>query len=487
MGSITIKIESFLLDTHGSDTMIKHGVLHSYSSVVSLVQRLIDLVIITCSLWVVHLLQQHEWTLKSSFSLLSVLVVFLLFAETGSLYRSWRGVGLAAEVQHAVATWGVSCLVISTVDFYVARIPVLSSGIILEWFLVTLTFLVVFRVSLRLVIGAFRSKGYNQRVAAIVGVNTVALHLAEQLNLSPWLGIRVAGFYDDIEQGEFLIGNLKLKVLGELEQLVNDARGGKIDRVYIALSMKNEKRIRYLVSELSDTTCSVLLVPDVFTFNLLHSRSLEVNGIPLISIFDTPMVGLNAFIKRIEDVFLASVILFLISPALSVIAIAVKLTSAGPVIFKQKRYGIDGKSIEVWKFRSMTVMEDGAKVTQATQNDARLTPIGSFLRRTSLDELPQFINVLKGDMSIVGPRPHAVAHNEEYRKLIKGYMLRHKVKPGITGWAQVNGWRGETDTLDKMAKRVEFDLEYIRSWSLWLDLKIVFFTIFKGFINKNAY
>ncbi len=169
------------------------------------------------------------------------------------------------------------------------------------------------------------------------------------------------------------------------------------------------------------------------------------------------------------------------------LALLVKLTSKGPVLFKQKRYGLDGRAIEVWKYRSMTVMEDGDNILQAKKNDTRLTFIGSFLRRLSLDELPQFFNVLQGSMSIVGPRPHAVVHNEEYRKLIKGYMLRHKVKPGITGWAQINGWRGETDTLEKMQKRVEFDLEYIRNWSLLFDLKIVILTVFKGFYNRNAY
>jgi putative colanic acid biosynthesis UDP-glucose lipid carrier transferase len=210
-------------------------------------------------------------------------------------------------------------------------------------------------------------------------------------------------------------------------------------------------------------------------------------GIPTISIYDSPIDGSNAIIKRIEDVILSTLILVLISPVLIGLAIAVKVTSKGPVFFKQNRYGIDGKPIKVWKFRSMNVMEDGAKVTQATKNDSRFTPIGQFIRKTSLDELPQFLNVLQGQMSIVGPRPHAVAHNEQYRSLVDGYMLRHKVKPGITGWAQINGWRGETDTLDKMEKRIEFDLEYIQNWSLALDLKIVFLTIFKGFINKNAY
>ncbi|HBV2999050.1 TPA: exopolysaccharide biosynthesis polyprenyl glycosylphosphotransferase, partial [Klebsiella pneumoniae] len=179
--------------------------------------------------------------------------------------------------------------------------------------------------------------------------------------------------------------------------------------------------------------------------------------------------------------------LLFISPILLIIACLIKLTSPGPIIFKQTRYGMDGKPIKVWKFRSMSVMENDNKVIQATKNDIRITKVGRLLRRTSLDELPQFFNVLFGGMSIVGPRPHAVAHNEQYRNLIEGYMLRHKVKPGITGWAQINGWRGETDTLEKMEKRVEFDLEYIREWSIWLDLKIIFLTIFKGFINKSAY
>ena len=191
--------------------------------------------------------------------------------------------------------------------------------------------------------------------------------------------------------------------------------------------------------------------------------------------------------KRIEDICVASAILMLISPLLLCIAIAIKLDSKGPVFFKQIRYGLNGKPILVYKFRSMSVMENGADVKQAVKNDPRVTKVGSFLRKTSLDELPQFINVVLGNMSVVGPRPHAAAHNEEYRKLITGYMLRHKVKPGITGLAQIRGWRGETDTLDKMEKRVECDLEYIRTWSLLLDIKIIFLTVFKGFINKAAY
>jgi putative colanic acid biosynthesis UDP-glucose lipid carrier transferase len=228
-------------------------------------------------------------------------------------------------------------------------------------------------------------------------------------------------------------------------------------------------------------------VPDLFTFNLLNSRWVDYQGITAISIYETPFAGLDSVLKRLEDIVLSIIILILISPIMLLIALLIKLTSPGPVLFYQDRYGADGHQIKVRKFRSMTTVENGAEIKQATKGDKRMTPLGAFLRKTSLDELPQFFNTLFGSMSIVGPRPHAVAHNEEYRKKIQGYMLRHKVKPGITGLAQINGFRGETDTLDKMEGRIRYDLEYIQAWSIALDLKIIFLTIFKGFVNKNAY
>jgi len=228
-------------------------------------------------------------------------------------------------------------------------------------------------------------------------------------------------------------------------------------------------------------------VPHAFIFDLMHASWVQVGGQPVISIYETPFFGIDGSLKRLEDLVLSSLILVLISPLLLGLAIAIKLNSRGPVLFRQQRYGLDGQIVEVWKFRSMSVSEDGDHVQQARKGDSRVTSLGRFLRRTSLDELPQFINVLQGRMSIVGPRPHAVAHNEQYRRLIHGYMLRHKVRPGITGWAQINGWRGETDTLEKMAKRIEFDLHYMRTWSLLLDLRIIFLTLFKGFVGKNAY
>jgi putative colanic acid biosysnthesis UDP-glucose lipid carrier transferase len=251
--------------------------------------------------------------------------------------------------------------------------------------------------------------------------------------------------------------------------------------------MASQPRILKLLEELRDTTASIYFVPDIFLFDLLHARVDSIGDLPVVAVCETPYSGLNALLKRASDIVFSVSILTLISPLLLAIAIGVKRSSPGPILFKQRRYGLDGRKIVVYKFRSMTVAEDGDVVRQATRHDARVTPFGAFLRRTSLDELPQFINVLQGRMSVVGPRPHAVAHNELYRKLIRGYMIRHKVRPGITGLAQVRGFRGETDTVDKMKARIECDLAYLRNWSLALDLQIILKTVAVVLGKQNAY
>ncbi len=245
--------------------------------------------------------------------------------------------------------------------------------------------------------------------------------------------------------------------------------------------------MRTLVQQLGDTTASVYVVADFFAYDLLRAEWTSMGDIPLVSVVETPFYGVDGLLKRLEDLVLGLGILVLITLPMMAIAIAIKLTSEGPVLFHQRRYGLNGHPIDVLKFRTMTVCEDGAKVEQAKKDDPRITPLGAVLRHTSLDELPQFLNVLTGSMSIVGPRPHAVAHNELYRHLVPSYMRRHKVKPGITGWAQVNGWRGETDTVEKMEQRVAHDLDYIQRWSLSWDVKIIFLTVFGSAVRKNAY
>ena len=302
------------------------------------------------------------------------------------------------------------------------------------------------------------------------------------------MGLKLVGFFDDRppERRAKIPGDVGT-CIGNLDDLLTQARDGRVHMIYITLPLRAEQRVKSVLARLADTTASVYVVPDFFVFELLHSRWTNIGGLPAVSIFETPLYGVGGAIKRAIDVALAA--MFLLAAALPMLAIAaaIKLTSRGPVFFKQKRYGLDGRPIDVWKFRTMTVCENGSAVAQATRGDARITPLGAILRRSSLDELPQLFNVLEGNMSLVGPRPHANVHNELYRKQIQGYMLRHKVKPGITGLAQVSGWRGETDTLDKMLKRVECDHQYIRDWSPWLDIKILVRTIAAVLTRQNAY
>ncbi len=319
-----------------------------------------------------------------------------------------------------------------------------------------------------------------QRVAVIAGAGSLGRQLAERIEDAPFLGIRVAGFFDD-RGAERLPGVAPQRVLGGVDGLAEYVKKHRVDLIYVTLPMASQPRIMKLLDALHDTTASVYFTPDIFIFDLIQGRMDSIGGIPVLAVCETPFSGMNGLVKRASDLVLAAAILVVIAPVLAAIALGVKLSSPGPVLFRQRRYGLDGREIVVYKFRSMTVAEDGAVVRQATRNDARVTRFGAFLRRTSLDELPQFINVLQGRMSVVGPRPHAVAHNEMYRKLIKSYMVRHKVRPGITGWAQVNGLRGETDTVDKMRARIEYDLDYLRHWSLALDLRIIWRTIFVVF------
>jgi putative colanic acid biosynthesis UDP-glucose lipid carrier transferase len=327
---------------------------------------------------------------------------------------------------------------------------------------------------------------HRRRSAVIVGAGPLGAKAAKALLGSRDQGVDFVGYFDD-RTDDRLHEDAVSQRLGTLKDVAPYIRARSVNDVYITLPLGSQPRIVELLEAVQGTTASIYFVPDVFGISIIQGRLQDMNGIPVVGICETPFTGTNELIKRISDVVLASIILALISPLLLLIAIGVKLSSPGPVIFRQRRNGLDGEEIVVYKFRSMRAMDDGEVVKQATRDDPRVTPFGAFLRRTSLDELPQFINVLQGRMSIVGPRPHAVAHNEMYRRLIKAYMVRHKVKPGITGWAQVHGHRGETDTIEKMQARVEYDLEYLRNWSIGLDLQIIARTVKIVLLGKNAY
>ena len=462
--------------------------MQQYGSAIVNASRLFDVGLIGASLWLSFLIHDGRWGVIYEITLLSAVGLFVLFSHLHNLYSSWSISSLRQQAVKIWVVWLVVVLGLLLLGYATKTSSAYSRLIMMTWFLITPLVLVVWRIILKQILGSLYRGGKYTRSVAIVGARELGAQLARSIINAPWMGLKPIGFFDDRSPvGSRPLVDDPLPIKGNFDALIQLAREGGIDVIYIALPMKAEERIKKLVGGLSDTTASVYLVPDFFMSDLMNARWSSVGSLPAISIFETPFYGVDGVVKRIEDFVLAAIILILIALPMLLITIGIKLSSPGSVIFKQNRYGLRGDKIEVWKFRTMTVSKNSEGLVQAKKNDSRTYPFGAFLRRTSLDELPQFINVLQGRMSIVGPRPHAIVHNEQYRKLISGYMLRHKVRPGITGLAQIEGWRGETDTLDKMQRRVEYDLAYIRRWSVWFDLKIIFLTIFKGFVNKNAY
>ena len=405
------------------------------------------------------------------------------------LYRSWRGSKFGLEVRYVILTWMYTAPLTLGIGLITRFNAMVSYEVKLAWLLGTPVALALGRLAFRQLLKEVRRRGFNTRRFAVCGVNELGLQLVRRFNNSPELGMEFAGYFDDRsdERTSEATGE-EQECEGDLAGLVKAAREGQIHTVFITFPMRAEERVRRFLKELSDTTASVYIVPDFFVFQMLHARWNQIDGLPVVSVFETPISGIDGVVKRGFDLAASTALLALLALPMAVIALLVKRSSPGPVFYRQKRYGLMGEEILVWKFRSMRMCDDGTgEVKQATKDDDRVTKIGRILRSTSLDELPQLFNVVEGSMSLVGPRPHASAHNEQYRSLIDGYMLRHKVKPGITGLAQVNGARGETETLDKMQRRIELDHRYIREWSIWMDLRILLQTVTVVWQRENAY
>ncbi|BBP44501.1 undecaprenyl-phosphate glucose phosphotransferase [Thiosulfativibrio zosterae] len=447
--------------------------------------RIIDITILVFSLIVAIGLYGVAFNKDYLLLLTLTLTIFFFLTEAMGLYRKLRLGKFAQRIMVIFASTTLTFLLATFALFLFKESETFSRVVHVIWFVLSLFGFIMWRVAYRHTKEKLYKNGINLRKVAIIGLNPVGRNLLEQIKKYPELGLDFIGFYDDREP-ERLEGDLS-PLKGKVNDLLKLAQDGTLDSVYICIPLVAEARITKIIQTLSDSTVNVFMVPDFLLSTLIHGNIGNLGNVDTISVFEEPISGSKEFYKRSFDIIFSLFALVITSPILLAIAIAIKTTSKGPVLFRQCRYGLDGRKIGVHKFRSMKVMENSDTVVQATKNDSRITKVGAFLRKTSLDELPQFFDVLIGNMSVVGPRPHAVAHNEEYRKLVNYYMLRHKVKPGITGWAQINGWRGETDTLEKMEKRVEYDLQYIRNWSLWWDIKIVFLTVFKGFIHKNAY
>ena len=452
--------------------------------IVAFFKRLLDPFIIWASLILL------TWVFDETFTgYYLVLIVVTFFVSTyvyeqTAIYRNWRRGRLLAYIRDTLIGWIIVVFILLLIGYAANFYPFYSKKVILLWFIVAPLALISSHLIMRMIVAGMRADK-KIRSAVIIGANDTSKKLIVHINEFPFLFINLRGFFD--ERNDSRIDDGFGPRLGDLTHVVQYILKHNIDFVFISLPMSSQPRIKKLMDELPDTTTSVYFLPDIYIFDLMQAHVDKVGDVPVVSMVESPFTGLDGAVKNIFDFVMALLILIILLPVMLCIALAVKITSPGPVIFKQRRYGLNGEEIIVYKFRSMTASEDGAEVKQAKKNDQRVTKIGAFLRRTSLDELPQFINVLQGRMSIVGPRPHAVAHNEFYRKLIRGYMLRHKAKPGITGWAQVNGFRGETEVLEKMQARVEHDLHYLQNWSVLLDLYIIVRTVWVVLRKDNAY
>lgn len=445
----------------------------------NLIEIFLEPLVLVVSLWVVALV--IEGRLGGHNMILSLIVFSLTFPGSSRLTMpAWR------LLRHIALGWLAISGLLLLFGYGSRYLEYFDRDVLLTWWWAAPLSLTVAHFLLRAAAPAIREFQGHARRAVLAGKNEQGIDLARRLSADVYSNVSLLGFFDD-RQPERLAHGMEYPLLGKIMDLPQYAKNHQVDVIYLSLPMASQSRILALLEALRDTTSSIYFVPDTFVTDLIQGRVDTVGGVPVVAVCETPFTGLNGVIKRASDIALAFLILLLVSPLLLLIALCIKLDSPGPVVFRQRRYGLDGHEIVVYKFRSMTVSDDGDTIEQARKGDRRLTAAGAFLRRTSLDELPQFVNVLQGRMSIVGPRPHAVAHNEMYRKLIKGYMLRHKVRPGITGWAQVNGFRGETETLEKMKARIDCDLEYLRNWSLRLDLYIIAKTVWVVLRPENAY
>ena len=470
--------------------MLPRGLLKEYFQILSMVLRAFDITAIVVSGLIAHFYRFGHWHLSREYELAlliaSILTTFVF--PFFHIYLSVRAQSFWKHISQLVQAVFAVFLFLAGIAFLTKTGTDFSRIWFVMWAVCSFLLFILFRCSLLIVLRVMRSHGLNERRIIIIGAGELAVRLLETVQQSIWTGFRVTTIFDDTAQAISSLRGVPVFPMPENISTYLASIQESADEIWIALPLHAEVRVKKILHNLRHDTITTRLILDVLGMNLLNHSITALAGFPTLTLNASPMVGVNRLTKAIEDRVLALLILVLISPLFLIIILGIKYSSKGPIFFKQLRHGWDGRIIKIYKFRTMKEHADAnGEVKQATLFDERVTPFGRFLRKTSLDELPQFINILQGRMSIVGPRPHAVLHNEFYKDSIKAYMQRHKVKPGITGWAQVNGWRGETETLNKMEKRVEYDLYYIENWSLIFDLKIIFLTFFRGLIHKNAY
>lgn len=467
--------------------MLPKGLLKEYSQILSLIMRGMDIIaILSCGLLAYYykfdtLLVSQRYTSALLIASLLTLLVFPFF----HIYESGRAKGFWRNIGNLLRAVGTVFIFMAGLAFLTKTGEHYSREWFMWWSVFSIALLFLFRCSLLIVLRLMRSHGWNERHVIIVGGGDLAGKLTETIQQALWTGFRIVTIFDDhaIETPRTLNHISVQQTPTDLSAYLS-ANRNKVDEVWLALPLRAEERVKEILHQLRHETVTTRLMLDIFGMDLLNHSVGEFAGFPMLNIRSTPMIGMNRLIKALEDRMLAFLILLLVSPIFFLIALAVKMSSPGPIFYRQKRIGWNGREFEMLKFRTMPV--DAEKTTGpvwAQAGEQRATKTGSFLRKTSLDELPQFINVLYGDMSIVGPRPERLVFVDQFKEQIPGYMQKHLVKAGITGWAQVNGWRGNTS----LEKRIEYDLYYIENWSLTFDLKIIFLTFFQGLIHKNAY
>ncbi|MEN8130775.1 MAG: undecaprenyl-phosphate glucose phosphotransferase [Pseudomonadota bacterium] len=473
--------------------MPNRGILKEYSSLLNLILRVIDwLTIYFSGIFAYYAtgldvyfaqIGQHAMPITYNYVLAVAVLLSVVVFPFLSLYRAWRGGSVFEELKLLTLGWVLTAFLLATFALMTKTGAAYSRLWVGVWFISGWSALVFFRILLRLLLRWMRSKGRNLRQIVIVGAGDLGKEVAERVSAASWTGLEIVGFFNKNYTDEPKPTEA-FPILGDLDSLADFVGSNSVDQVWIAMQLKDEEMVKVVLHSLRHSAVDICYIPNIFGFQLLNHSFTEIAGLPVVNLSATPMEGINRWLKAIEDQALAFIILTLVSPLMLLIAMGVKLSSKGPIFFRQERVSWNGEPFTMYKFRSMVMSaEEESGPVWAMQGESRVTWFGSLLRKSSLDELPQFINVLKGEMSIVGPRPERSVFVEQFKDQVPDYMKKHLVKAGITGWAQVNGWRGDTD----LKKRVEHDIYYIEHWSVWFDLKIIMLTFLKGFVHRNAY
>ncbi|WP_241673009.1 undecaprenyl-phosphate glucose phosphotransferase [Lacisediminimonas profundi] len=462
--------------------------IHRYSPRLEIMMRVVDVLGLWCAGQLAGLLSFNA-PLSQAAPVHGILLyfgcalAFILFANF-KMYGSWRGRSMPAMFLQVALSWAAVMMIALLFSFLIHHVGSLSRLWMFHWYVVGVLSLMLTRAVLYTLLRHIRENGLNNKRVVIVGYGSIGREMHRRASQQSWYGYDVKAVFP-LEPDQPLAAGVER--VDSLEGLLDYVARNHVHEIWITLPLSDSNRLQKLQYLLRNALVDIRWVPDTLSMQILSNKVITFLGMPAVDLNQPVAADMSAMAKDVFDKVFAAIVLFLLLPLFIVIGIGIRMSSPGPVFFQQPRLGLNGRPFGCLKFRSMKLHDDHGGVTQATQDDPRVTPIGRFLRRTSLDELPQFINVLLGDMSVVGPRPHALQHNELYKDKLEMYMLRHRVKPGITGWAQIHGYRGETDTVDKMAKRVQFDLHYIQHWSFAMDMKIIVWTAFKGWTSNNAY